>query len=109
MTRLLKWMFVLALLALAPLTMAACGDDDEDEPAQQSNVQKFPASTTMGRIQEKGELVIGVKYDVPPFGFKNPQTGDIEGFDVDMARPSPRPSESGRSSSRRSPTTASRS
>jgi glutamate transport system substrate-binding protein len=27
-----------------------------------------------------------VKYDVPPFGFKNPQSGEVEGFDVDMGR-----------------------
>jgi ABC-type amino acid transport substrate-binding protein len=40
----------------------------------------------MGKIQEKGEIVIGVKYDVPPFGFKNTRTGDIEGFDVDLGK-----------------------
>ena len=40
----------------------------------------------MGKIQEKGEIAIGVKYDVPPFGFKNPQSGDIEGFDVDIGK-----------------------
>jgi ABC-type amino acid transport substrate-binding protein len=27
-----------------------------------------------------------VKYDVPPFGFLNPQTDEVEGFDVDMGR-----------------------
>ena len=40
----------------------------------------------MGRIQQAGEIKIGVKYDVPPFGFKNPQTDEIEGFDVDLGR-----------------------
>ena len=40
----------------------------------------------MGKIQEAGEITIGVKYDVPPFGFKNPQSGEIEGFDVDMGK-----------------------
>ena len=38
----------------------------------------------MAEIQEKGELTIGVKYDVPPFGLNNPQTGEVEGFDVDL-------------------------
>ena len=38
----------------------------------------------MAKIQDRGEITIGVKYDVPPFGFKNPQSGEIEGFDVDM-------------------------
>jgi len=73
------------------LFAAACGDDEEEpaggsgaEPA--ADVEEFPAETTMGRIQEAGEIKIGVKYDVPPFGFKNPQTDDIEGFDVDLGQ-----------------------
>jgi ABC-type amino acid transport substrate-binding protein len=40
----------------------------------------------MGKIQAAGEIKIGVKYDVPPFGFKNPQTDEIEGFDVDFGK-----------------------
>jgi glutamate transport system substrate-binding protein len=40
----------------------------------------------MGKIQQKGEITIGVKYDVAPFGFKNTRTGDIEGFDVDLGK-----------------------
>ena len=81
-----RWRWLLALLALvALLAGAGCGgDDDEDEPAQQA--REFPAGTTMAKLQEKGEIAIGVKYDVPPFGFKNPRTNEIEGFDVDLAR-----------------------
>ena len=40
----------------------------------------------MAELQEAGEIEIGVKYDVPPFGFKNPQTDAIEGFDVDLGQ-----------------------
>ena len=29
---------------------------------------------------------IGVKFDVPPFGVKNPQSGEVEGFDVEMGK-----------------------
>jgi ABC-type amino acid transport substrate-binding protein len=75
------------MLVLAALTLVACGDDDEDEgdgeePA--AEVEQFPASTTMGELQEAGEITIGVKYDVPPFGLNNPDTGEVEGFDVDL-------------------------
>ena len=49
-------------------------------------VEKFPADTTLGKIQEKGEITIGVKFDVPPFGVKNPQSGEVEGFDVEMGK-----------------------
>ena len=30
--------------------------------------------------------MIGVKYDVPPFGFNNPDSGKVEGFDVDLGQ-----------------------
>ena len=49
-------------------------------------VEEFPADTTMGQIQEAGEINLGVKFDVPPFGFNNPQSGEVEGFDVDLGK-----------------------
>jgi glutamate transport system substrate-binding protein len=87
-----RWAPLLALMLVLGLFVAACGDDEEEPPAnggQQepaAQVEEFPPDTTMGRIQEAGEIKIGVKYDVPPFGFQNPQSGDIEGFDVDLGR-----------------------
>ena len=84
-----RWALLLALVL--GLFVAACGDDEE-EPAsgggseQAADVEKFPEDTTMGKIQAAGEIKIGVKYDVPPFGFKNPQTDEIEGFDVDFGQ-----------------------
>jgi glutamate transport system substrate-binding protein len=82
------------LLALALVTLAlgaaACGDDDDEGNGgggeQAADVEQFPADTTLGKIQNRGEITIGVKYDVPPFGFKNPQTNEVEGFDVDVGR-----------------------
>jgi glutamate transport system substrate-binding protein len=83
---------VLLLLVLG-LLVAACGDDDDEAASggggggeQAADVEQFPEDTTMGKIQAAGEIKIGVKYDVPPFGFKNPQTDEIEGFDVDLGR-----------------------
>jgi glutamate transport system substrate-binding protein len=82
-----RWL-VVALFAIAALAFAACGDDDDDddggEPA--AEVEEFPAGTTMAQLQQQGEITIGVKFDVPPFGFKNPQTGEVEGFDVDLGK-----------------------
>jgi glutamate transport system substrate-binding protein len=87
-----RWAPLLALMLVLGLFVAACGDDEE-EPAGGNGggqatpqAEEFPPDTTMGRIQEAGEIKIGVKYDVPPFGFQNPQTGDVEGFDVDLGR-----------------------
>jgi glutamate transport system substrate-binding protein len=94
MTRTLKlWRALLAMaLAVAALGLAACGDDDDDDDGggngggQAAEAEQFPADSTLGRIQERGEITIGVKYDVPPFGFENPQSGEVEGFDVDLGR-----------------------
>lgn len=89
-----RWAPLLALLLGLALLVSACGDDEEEQPASggggasepAAEAEQFPANTTMGRIQEAGELKIGVKYDVPPFGFQNPQSGEVEGFDVDLGR-----------------------
>jgi glutamate transport system substrate-binding protein len=86
-----RWALILALVL--GLLIAACGDDDDEQSAggggggeQAADVEQFPEDTTMGKIQAAGEIKIGVKYDVPPFGFKNPQNDEIEGFDVDLGR-----------------------
>ena len=74
------------VLALA-LPLAACGGDDEPtEPSggDDEQTQDFPEGSTMAKIVDKGEITIGVKYDVPPFGFVEPGSDDPQGFDVDM-------------------------
>jgi len=95
MTRMKLWRALLCMaLALAALAVAGCGDDDDDEGGgnggggggQAEEARQFPADTTMGEIQDRGEIKIGVKFDVPPFGFRNPQNDEVEGFDVDMGR-----------------------
>jgi ABC-type amino acid transport substrate-binding protein len=80
---------VAALLALLALVVTGCGGGEgggATETTGTTEARKFPAGTTMARLQQKGEITIGVKFDVPPFGFKNPQTGDVEGFDVDLGK-----------------------
>ena len=82
-----RWrLLAIAIAVLVALTLVACGDDDEggDTTDAAVEVEEFPAGSTMAEIQEKGELTIGVKYDVPPFGLNNPETGEVEGFDVDL-------------------------
>jgi putative glutamine transport system substrate-binding protein len=37
-------------------------------------------------VKQRGKLIVGVKYDVQLFGFLNPETNKVEGFDVEMAR-----------------------
>jgi glutamate transport system substrate-binding protein len=85
-----RWLGV--VLAAGAFAFAGCGGDDEGDGAEgtattpAAEATKFPADSTLGKIQAKGEITIGVKFDVPPFGVKNPQTGDVEGFDVEMGK-----------------------
>ena len=85
-----RWKLLIAVLAIVALVGVACGGGEEEEPTggggDEVEVEEFGADTTMGKIQEKGEIRVGVKFDVPLFGFKNPQSGEVEGFDVDLAQ-----------------------
>jgi polar amino acid transport system substrate-binding protein len=46
----------------------------------------LPAGSTMEAIRERGKLRIGVSADTLLFGARNPLTGQIEGFDIDMLK-----------------------
>jgi glutamate transport system substrate-binding protein len=92
LNRIWRLLAVLALV-IGTLVVVGCGDDDDDDGGseggggdQAADVKQYQANSTLGKIQDAGELTIGVKYDVPPFGFENPQSGEIEGFDVDIGR-----------------------
>jgi ABC-type amino acid transport substrate-binding protein len=84
-----RWVAALLTVFALALVGAGCGEEEQDATtptAPAGQAEKFDANTTMGKIQAKGEIVIGVKYDVAPFGFKNPRSGNVEGFDVDFGR-----------------------
>ena len=46
----------------------------------------MPEGSTMAEIQERGRLIVGGSADSFLLASRNPQTGVIEGFDVDMAK-----------------------
>ncbi|MDQ1292978.1 MAG: polar amino acid transport system substrate-binding protein [Actinomycetota bacterium] len=47
---------------------------------------KMPRGSTMEQIQRRGRLVAGVSADTLLFGYRNPISGQIEGFDVDLLK-----------------------
>ncbi|TNC18822.1 glutamate ABC transporter substrate-binding protein [Amycolatopsis alkalitolerans] len=47
---------------------------------------QMPAGSTMAKIVQRGKLVVGVDQNTLDMGFRDPFTGRIQGFDVDMAR-----------------------
>ncbi len=90
---------LLAMLALVALVAAACGGDDDDDDdddggttgtattaASPSAAPSFAADSTMAKIVANKKLVVGVKFDQPGFGLKDPATGKVDGFDVAVAK-----------------------
>ena len=43
-------------------------------------------TTPLQALKQRGELVVGVKKDVPLWGMLNARTGELEGLEVDLAR-----------------------
>jgi polar amino acid transport system substrate-binding protein len=46
----------------------------------------MPAGSFMATIHDRGRLKVGVDQNTLLFGYLNPQSGQIEGFDIDMLR-----------------------
>jgi glutamate transport system substrate-binding protein len=89
-----SWRWGTVLLIATALAAGGCGDDEEEsggggggaEATPAAEVEQFAPDTTLGKIQAAGAITIGVKFDVPPFGVKNPQTNEVEGFDVSLGQ-----------------------
>jgi polar amino acid transport system substrate-binding protein len=47
---------------------------------------QMPIGSTMRAIQERGRLIAGVDQNTFLFGFRNPSTNTLEGFDIDRVR-----------------------
>ncbi|HVV13293.1 glutamate ABC transporter substrate-binding protein [Amycolatopsis sp.] len=46
----------------------------------------MPSGSTMSRIKQRGRLIAGVDQTTYLFGFLNPSTGDLEGFDIEIVK-----------------------
>jgi polar amino acid transport system substrate-binding protein len=66
---------------------ADCGDREASlRPGPLPAPGAMPPGSTMAAIFERGRLIVGVDQNTNPFGFRNPSSGLLEGFDVDVAR-----------------------
>jgi polar amino acid transport system substrate-binding protein len=55
-------------------------------PGPQPSPGAMPAGSTMAAIQERGRLIVGVDQNTFMFGYRDPASGQLEGFDIDLAR-----------------------
>lgn len=72
-------MLLLSVTLMAGLLMG-CGTT----PTQKTGDSSTPPD--IQAIKDRGVLKVGVKVDVPKFGYKDPKTNKIDGFEVDIAR-----------------------
>ncbi|MFI8711360.1 transporter substrate-binding domain-containing protein [Brevibacillus brevis] len=73
------------VLMLSATALAGCGGGSTTE----GGAKGTPAAAgtgTLAKIKERDKFVVGVKYDLNLFGLKDPATGNVEGFDIDIAK-----------------------
>ena len=88
-------------VALGAAMLAACGSGGDESPTSTAKAgtgtakagttttppaTAFPAGSTMAALRTKGEITIGVKYDVPLMGLLDPLTQRVDGFDIAIGK-----------------------
>ncbi|MGC5325209.1 transporter substrate-binding domain-containing protein [Brevibacillus sp. SYSU BS000544] len=71
---------------LSAVTLVGCGGGQTSGGDQAAKPGASASAGTLGKIKERGKFVVGVKYDLNLFGLKDPATGNVEGFDIDIAK-----------------------
>lgn len=69
------------LLVVIIIALTGCGSSAS---SQKSDSSGTPAD--IKAIKDRGTLKVGVKVDVPKFGYKDPKTSKIDGFEIDLSK-----------------------
>ncbi|MCK2003867.1 transporter substrate-binding domain-containing protein [[Brevibacterium] frigoritolerans] len=80
-----KWLKLSLLSLLAVILLAGCGGENDSDKAEEGG-GKGKEKDVLAQVKEKDKIVFGVKNDTRLFGLKNPSTGEVEGFDIDIAK-----------------------
>ncbi|MCM3166746.1 transporter substrate-binding domain-containing protein [Peribacillus frigoritolerans] len=80
-----KWLKLSLLSLLAVILLAGCGGGNDSDKAEEGG-GKGKEKDVLAQVKEKDKIVFGVKNDTRLFGLKNPSTGEVEGFDIDIAK-----------------------
>jgi putative glutamine transport system substrate-binding protein len=70
----------------APTDTGGAPAADTTAAAPAAGLPPAAEGSLLRKIQDRGKLVCGTKYDVPTFGYLNPETNAVEGFDVDVCK-----------------------
>jgi polar amino acid transport system substrate-binding protein len=72
-----KWMALLLAVLMALATAGCAQGNPGDQNAKDESWEK---------VQSAGEFVLGMDSAFPPMGYKDTQTGELIGFDIDLAK-----------------------
>lgn len=78
-----------AVVAAGALVLAGCSTSDDNKNEYAVAVVSdpaFPAGTTMDKLHSAGKIRIGVKFDQPGIGYKEPGSSVPSGFDIEVAK-----------------------
>lgn len=86
MSKSFKMLSVLMIAAM--LVIAGCGNNNAKNNTGGNDAAAGTAtdSEAIAKIKERGKLLVGVKYDTRLFGLKDPASGNVEGFDIDISK-----------------------
>ncbi|MBP2031662.1 putative glutamine transport system substrate-binding protein [Clostridium algifaecis] len=65
------------LIFIVGMAFTGCGSTSQSSSGSTSGLKA---------IKDRGYLNVGVKLDVPKFGYKDPKTSKIEGFEIDLSK-----------------------
>ena len=71
------------LILSAAILLSGCGSTPSASSGSGSG-DGTPAD--IKAVKDRGVIKVGVKVDVPKFGFKDPATGKVDGMEIDIAR-----------------------
>lgn len=71
-----KVLFLGLIFTLVAALFAGCGKKTNGDASKD----------TLQEIKDRGKFVVGVKYDTNLFGYKDPKSGEVTGFDIDIAK-----------------------
>ncbi|MEA4920015.1 MAG: amino acid ABC transporter substrate-binding protein [Clostridiaceae bacterium] len=79
----------LILAAFVAATFAGCGSTTAQDTAssyKQEGSSAESADQSWKNVQKAGKLVLGLDDAFPPMGYVDPKTGELTGFDIDVAK-----------------------
>ena len=78
--------FLLAAVLAASCVACQSGGDTSSAAGGNASDTTSQADTSWDKVKEKGKLVLGLDDAFPPMGYVDEATGDLVGFDIDVAK-----------------------